>query len=89
MSDVKFQTRLATYQYNGLSDLDYNEALFGVDSSLRHDLDTFGINANLLRDSSAPASWRQPAPWRPVFRESRPISALIGAVSYRKGACFG
>ena len=52
VSDVKFQTRLATYQYNGLSDLDYNEALFGVDSSLRHDLDTFGINANLLRDSS-------------------------------------
>lgn len=52
VSDVKFQTLLATHQYNGLSDLDYNEALFGVDASLRHDLDTFGIDASIHRDSS-------------------------------------
>ena len=52
MSDVKFQTLLATHQYAGVEDLDYNEALFGVDASLRHDLDTFGLDASLLRDSS-------------------------------------
>ena len=52
VSDVKFQTLLATHQYAGVSDLDYNEALFGMDASLRRDLDTFGLDASIHRDSS-------------------------------------
>ena len=52
VSDVKFQTALKTHQYDGAGDLNYNEALFGVDASLRHELDTFGVDASVLRDSS-------------------------------------
>lgn len=52
VSDVKFQTALKTHQYDGADDLNYNEALFGVDASLRHELDTFGVDASVLRDSS-------------------------------------
>lgn len=52
VSDVKFQTALKTHQYDGAEDLDYNEALLGVDASLRHELDTFGVDASILRDSS-------------------------------------
>jgi len=52
VSDVKFQTALRTHQYAGLDDLDYNEALFGVDASLRRNLDTFELDASVLRDSS-------------------------------------
>jgi len=52
VSDVKFQTALRTHQYAGLDDLDYNEALFGVDASLRRNLDTFSLDASVLRDSS-------------------------------------
>ncbi len=52
VSDVKFQTALKTHQYAGLDDLDYNEALFGVDASLRRNLDTFGLDASVLRDST-------------------------------------
>lgn len=52
VSDVKFQTLLGTHQYDGADDLDYNEALFGMESSLRHNLDTFGLDASLHRDSS-------------------------------------
>ena len=52
VSDVRFQTMLKSHLYDGLDDLDYNEALQGVEARYRHNLDLFTLNASLLRDSS-------------------------------------
>jgi hypothetical protein len=52
VSDVRFQTQLKSHLYDGLDDLDYNEALQGVDAKFRRNLDIFSLKASLLRDSS-------------------------------------
>ena len=52
VSDIEFRTALKTHQYDGADDLDYNEALIGVDASLRRNLDTMRLMASILRDSS-------------------------------------